>query len=568
MADRFRKRADAYIKEVWARPLSLEEAERAAVEHRVDDFLVRHADLVERAFGSPALREELEREAEVYNDLYKFTMLPVMHKAEQVFGQIHCTFSVNVREASVRVDIERYPELRAKIAAALERLCERHFDPVRFERTLGEKTCMDATERQSLTALVAGGLDPKTSETLPAKRLADAFHLAQPSAQTTVQLGESDQVSLWMFQAPDAKLQGAVRWYFEAHGPWHRVTWLETSMMQAVYSAVHDWQLEVNGQDRVDWAADALVRCALGVDAMNRVNASREQKSQPLMKHSFMAGRRSGGIDLMVLQTLYMNEHLVPGTFMGTSSLTAQTFLNNYMTGKPGFTIIPVMGTIAHELFMVLGSVLSKLDDEAHCPLSQVVGHLLYASHSAPPGRPLPCLPDTLTVKAFIHTLNGLTHPETGAPVIDLLQVMRQDSGGIASFATSWREAYPAKTFFFLASEIENSKDIGEAEAAGYGFTGAGGFYGDSLKAWGDSTVNISMAVKVATVFLNGARISAPVKTGDSSGNAKVEYDGTLSADAIEALLQRTLNLNTPDSYASLGERQRLLDACWANMKK
>ena len=96
-----------------------------------------------------------------------------------------------------------------------------------------------------------------------------------------------------------------------------------------------------------------------------------------------------------------------------------------------------------------------------------------------------------------------------------------------------------------MASEIESAKDLTAAKAAGYADFGAGGFFGDSEKAWDASRANISMALKAVRVEVGGAPTAhAPVKTGEGDvGSSKFEADGLMSDEALAALKARTTRL-------------------------
>ena len=383
-----------------------------SVKENLQQFLIENSEAISNVIKKDAAM--LETEAEAYSDMYKFTMLPVFYQAKKSFGKIHCTFSLNIRDQKSRELISENSTLRDAIRLSLLSLTKRTFDPERFANVLQERTCMTDADRMNLTRKVAGTKEKK-------KFLADVFDFNaneryvptytmeeykkskvgtilstirewyDPDAISNLKYeGKKDdkKVVIRMFEANDSKL-GMKRWYFESTGPWYRVTWLETSMMQAVYSAIHKWKLQNSDSlipiPRERWLGEAMVRCAMSVDAMNELslgyqrrqeaeNTIREEKKEPIktivpMKHSLMSGRRSGGMDLMVIQTLYISKKLTPGTFFGTSSLTVQSYIQKKGLGK-----IPVMGTIAHEMMMVLGSVLSQMDTEAKCPLSQVCG--------------------------------------------------------------------------------------------------------------------------------------------------------------------------------------------------
>merc|ERR1712107_147880 len=128
--------------------------------------------------------------------------------------------------------------------------------------------------------------------------------------------------------------------------------------------------------------------------------------------------------------------------------------------------------------------------------LSQVIGHMLYFFRSSPQGdvreaarKPLmPMLPDTLGSRAFLKTASLLTitvGPHAGEPVLSVIGSARQDSGGLADFKAVMEEFQYKGALF--ASEIEIADDLLQAGQLGYALFGAGGFMGDSRKAWDPS---------------------------------------------------------------------------------
>merc|ERR1712190_25422 len=84
--------------------------------------------------------------------------------------------------------------------------------------------------------------------------------------------------------------------------------------------------------------------------------------------------------------------------------------------------------------------------------------------------------------------------------------------------------------------------DLVSAKENGFALFGAGGYMGDSEKAWDASKTNISMAVKVLRVHVQGERcVHTPVKTGETSDGGQIkegkfEADGTLTANELEAV--------------------------------
>lgn len=476
--------------------------------------------------------------ASAFNDFYKWTMCPVtmaVHKARP--GGVRCTFSVNVRDTAYRKTLfesargEASPQLLDLLSQELNSLTARVFDRNRFESLVADKNLVGW--KDELLDFVCG---PKEKP----RKLADEVRL-DPTAVGPSVPTNPDDVLVEIFVAKDSKLNEE-RVYIEATGPWPRVTWLETSMMQCVYAALFRDSKRRKYSDPSDawyskWLADAFVRCVRSAAAADKSG----------LKGALFTGRRTGGMALMMLQCMHCQKAL-PGKFLGTSSVTAHYWLKE--AGVDHALIPTPAGTHAHELSMTLSAVLGEIDDRVGMPLSQVVGHMAYFFLSSPNGDVqdakrqalMPMLPDTLGTSAFMETASLLTvpwGPHKGQPVLSIIGAARQDSGTLKDF----RDLMTKYKFDggIMASEIEKADDLFTAHELGYTLYGAGGFFGDSEHAWDKATQNISMAVKVLRVHINGA-LSAyyPVKTGDDASGSKFEADGTLDDDALVRLRTRT----------------------------
>ena len=139
------------------------------------------------------------------------------------------------------------------------------------------------------------------------------------------------------------------------------------------------------------------------------------------MKGALFAGRRTGGLALMMLQSMFL-EHSFRSKdgvsqHLGVSTVTAVSWLRNAEVSP---SLVPALaGTHAHELSMVLSSVYGHLDDEAGVPLSQILGHALYFYRSRPQGDVrdptrkalMPMLSDTLGTRAFMRLPCPLVRP-------------------------------------------------------------------------------------------------------------------------------------------------------------
>lgn len=503
--------------------------------------------------------------ASAYSDFYKWTMLPVMTLSEKARPEgVRCTFSANIRDAGYRQELLAAAKaaittepaegsLFYTVKQTLQSLAERVFDRDTFEA---------AAIEYSLPGWSSDVLDSICGPVGAPRRLVDRV-IIDPSCSTPATPNTPEEVVVQLFIANDSKLSEE-KVYIEATGPWHLITWLETSMMQAIYEALfRDAKRKSYAcEDAIwypKWMAEAMVRCARGAKA---------GKDSGLAGALF-TGRRTGGLALMMIQGLYMQQSGM--TFLGTSSVTCRYWLK--ALGVTPALIPACAGTHAHELSMVLSSLLGELDDKVGMPLSQVVGHMLYFLVCRPqgdvrePGRKvlMPMLPDTLGTRAFLKTASKLkvpSGPHKGEPVLSVIGAARQDSGPLDAFKDLMAEFQFQGSM--MASEIEVAEDLFTAKANGFKLFGAGGFMGDSEKAWDKSKRNISMAIKVLRVYV-GDKLSpyAPVKTGDPSrsGEGKFEADGTIDAAGIAAVKARVEKLSAAEPLVSDEELQQLFEA-------
>uniref|UniRef100_A0A7S2JBV6 Uncharacterized protein n=1 Tax=Alexandrium andersonii TaxID=327968 RepID=A0A7S2JBV6_9DINO len=185
----------------------------------------------------------------------------------------------------------------------------------------------------------------------------------------------------------------------------------------------------------------------------------------------------------------------------------------------------------------------------------------------------MPMLPDTLGSRAFMKVAERLTvptGPHKGAPVLSVIGAARQDSGSLEAFR-SLMDEFGFKGAL-MASEIEVPGDLMTAAASGYRLFGAGGFMGDSEKAWDAGKKNISMAVKVLRVYVNGERSPySPVKTGEISDEGKIkegkfEADGTLSDSELKAVRERAQVLASAEPKMDAPAMQDLFDRALASI--
>jgi hypothetical protein len=198
-----------------------------------------------------------------------------------------------------------------------------------------------------------------------------------------------------------------------------------------------------------------------------------------------------------------------------------------------GLPCLNPVGTHAHELSMVTSALYPHIDQNKYSlPLTQIIGHYLYYELVwKKTGGASPMLPDTLGTRAFMKAANlikinvpvkaadgSVVKNADGSIVIepkkyiDVVQLARQDSGKLPDFKQNMIEfgyftpegaskVVGGMPNSMMASEIDTTDSLLQAFKNGYNSFGAGGFFGDSIKVWGNpNEKSNSMAVKAVRV--------------------------------------------------------------------
>jgi len=475
--------------------------------------------------------------ATLFNDYYKWSMLPVIRYLENCNkfkgNPIHVTFSVNIRSDDLRERLSQDKDLQKKVLNELKELKKRKFDRDLFEKIIELKSLNIDTE--TINSICGPKNNPRSliDEVIEEK--------------CTPTEDNKDEVIISFFESEDSKLKGEKRMYIEATGPWHRVTWLETTLMQTLYEVLLRDKLNSEQKDYVTWLFEALRRCSRSVDSIKKIEKNRDPFP---MKGALFTGRRTGGYAFILLQNLFVKDNYP--NCIGTSSVDSWYTLSNITNRKD---LLQPVGTHAHELSMVISTLLYNYDDEAGYPLSQLIGHYLYYLKSSPSGfienkNIMPMLPDTLGTEAFVRLASLIKVPLKHNPkynssknnrkdgelirFLDIIGSARQDSGELEDFVKIMdKYCFDGS---IMASEIDDIKTLEKASqlrrknGGHYAFQtfGAGGFFGDSEAAWNKKIKNISMAVKAVRVYVNYKETNIkPIKLGDSDG--KLEINGLLS---------------------------------------
>jgi hypothetical protein len=527
-----------------------------------------------------------------FNDLYKWTMYSIMRFIEQQkkFKErpIHVKFQVDIREPKVRKALKDEPELRNAVFQALQNLIGRTFEKDIFEQVSIEKNNIISPADIDAICLKDG-----TKRTL-VQVVSDEQDTPVPEDGVVIRCFYKDNL---YYDVPEENADGTFKkvgepglLVIEAEGPWHLVTWLETSMMQCVYETYHKHQLSKGSEGYSAWLSKALLRCATSV-AYTRIMQSCGGPTSALF-----TGRRTGGLPFLILQNLFFIDHFkqfVPPTSskptiglysvlpeatacLGTSSVDAVLYLRTLLlqpdngetrelmnkVDEPN--VLNFVGTHAHELSMVLSVLYHELDvNPLKLPFSQVLGHYLYEElvRKKTLGL-LPMLSDTLGTPAFVIAASLLLNNDK--TFLSFVNSARQDSGDLVDFETILDAI--GYTGTCMASEIDDTATLLKASLlTKFKTFGAGGYFGDSNKVFSKTGINISMAVKVVSVVCDydGKPLQTlppnitfntkedggivcmgyPIKTGDSSNVTDVEGRQKISKfSADKTLPDKTLN--------------------------
>lgn len=495
--------------------------------------------------------------ATTHNDYYKLTMAPVISWTENVTnGIVYVYFGADIREILLAQQLlKNHNGIRDDVIDALNNMAIRRFNPDIVEKAVAGKPIQGFWEENS-DMLLGTAESPKTLARTcrPAGANPEDFHGSTViyNRQITPADVADGGVALAVYVGPNAKcaidpIQPPMKVYIEAMGPWGRVSFLETTMMQTVYAVALRHHLREEKKSYGQWLYEAMFRCHLSM--------RHTQIECPNMSGALFSGRRTGHHVLTILQVLYLSRFQTGeggiGKCIGTSSVDAWYTLVHRLRFSG---IVPPAGTHAHELSMVFASLFPQLD-QLGAPFSQALSHWLYYTlvHKGHP-VPMPMLPDTLGTPACLIALASCwvqkmeKGAQTGEPV-RLLSVMssaRQDSGELNDFKAlmglykSSQEGLMDPSLGMMASEIDDKGSMKTAHSLGYKTYGTGGYMGDSEKAWLTTgcKFSASMAVKAVRVSVGPVQQKSPIKLGDSKDTLKITGDTSMAPESYVKMIK------------------------------
>lgn len=493
-----------------------------------------------------------------HNDYYKLTMAPVIAWAESVMnGTVNVCFGTDIREDLLAKQLlENHNRIRDDVIQALNGLSGRRFNPDIVKKAVFGKPIQGFWEKNSerifgtpdspnrlIRSHRPAGANPRDfhGDTVIYNRPLTPADVADGGVAITVYVLHNAKCAIDPTQPP-------MKFYIEAMGPWGRSTYLETTMMQAVYAVALRHHLREQQKTYGQWLYEAMFRCHLSM---------RDTQTEcPNISGALFSGRRTGHHVFTLLQVLYLSRFQTGegevGKCIGTSSVDAWYTLVHQL----GFrNIVPPAGTHAHELSMVFASLFSQLDKiQAGVPFSQALSHALYYTlvHQGHPA-PMPMLTDTLGSQACMLALasSWLLKMENGAQTEESIRVLstmtsaRQDSGKLDDFKAlmdlykSSPEGLMNPKLGMMASEIDDCDTMIQAHLLGYLLYGAGGYFGDSEKAWRTTIkkFSASMAVKAVRVFVGPVKQPSPLKLGDSENPLKITADTSMDSGEYSKLI-------------------------------
>jgi len=537
--------------------------------------------------------------ATTFNDLYKDTMMPTMRRLERMMGgNILETFQLELRDkgpGSLRNELKNPDGVLVKfIHESLMELEEREFDRHVFDEVLKGL-------REDLFNSCPDTVDKICGPTGAPRTLVDKGGVRPYNQHDTRTAADDDKVVIEFYYVETQKYEPDESpgiHIIKASGPLHKVTWLETTMMQCVYEAKLRYDLAKKNIPYSCWIYGALLRCAKSIAYTRLIN------TRYRITPALFTGRRTGGYAFLLLQNMFFADMFAqnaPPSVGGPAPITNSLLLTvNDKNATPALGTSSVdtwvelrrknlpclmpAGTHAHELQMLTAAVFPHLDyNPSNVPLSQAVAHWMYYNLTwkvikDPFKGPMAMLTDTIGTRLFMKAANLVTVPvgDSRVPLSKTFQTARQDSGSLADFKTNMINfnylQHDGKPYVvngmpttMMASEIDTTAKLLEAAQLGYASFGAGGFFGDSEKVWGEDCLGNSMAVKVVKVEYTSSldysgmphidQSKAPhivayaVKTGDPSSllnttlPSKFTIDRGLDAETAAAIKARVVEV-------------------------
>lgn len=478
-------------------------------------------------------------EATDYQDYYKL----VMSRVQYIYAR--CTDDVaDGPLATFQTHLRRNPQFTSPTGDT-RTLCVLDLEPNTTPAPAGCYTQVDANFREALAAVGARRFRAQTLRQLLASRCTKAGLIEDSlGGMTEDWIAALDGTRLFTLLSPGEDFTNGKRCEVKiviyhghavvlARGPWWRVTFVETTVLQCICQFMTD-ELNARSEDgAVGWHSEALASFALWAHQVERKVHGPKRATVTLF-----SGRRAPSPCFHLLQHMYLST--LWGQGFATSSCLAARVLAPL--GRPQ----ELHGTSAHEGPMAFMALCSELDSTV--PVSSMLWTILFWAATSNTS----VLPDTFGSATFKQMLSDVG-------LLDEVSAARQDSGRLDRF----KEIFAP--FPCMASEVGKFSDIEDGMALGYVGFGVGGALGERRR----ENKEMSIVMKLVEVVRVDRATGAPLvtfagKLGDCSagggswaryderedgGKARGKFITSMGADGV-AMWERLFR------WASAGDRQ------------
>lgn len=478
-------------------------------------------------------------EATDFNDYYKL----VMSRVQYIYAR--CTDDVAQGPLSTfQTHLRARPQFTSR-EGDTRTLCVLDLDADAVPAGSGSYTQCDAKFRAALAAVGARCFRAQTLRLLLASRCTRIGQIEESlGCMSEEWIAALDGSRLFTLLPPGAEFSNSTHCEVKvviygrqavvlARGPWWRVTFVETAILQCICQFMTD---EVNARSKngaVGWNTEALISFALWAHQVERrVHGPKRGRV------SFFSGRRAPSAPFHLLQHMYLST-LWGHEFTTSSCLAARVLAP---LGRPQ----ELIGTSAHEGPMAFMALFSELDTTV--PVSSLMWTILFWATTSNAS----ILTDAYGSATFKQMLSDVG-------LLDEVSMARQDSGRLDRF----KEIFSSCTC--MASEVEKFADIEEAMDLGYVAFGVGGALGERRREHKELSVVMKL-VEVMRVdrATGGPVVSYAGKLGDCSygggswarykededgGKARSKFITSIGADSSFMFDQLV-------RWASMGDRQ------------
>ena len=474
---------------------------------------------------------DLEKEnynATLFNDLYKWMTLPVIKKLQKQKGDIIVTFQLNISDTKIKTDLkDNKDNIREKIIESFKTLKLRKFNKDKFTLIMKRSGVITLIMKQSGVITKNCNTGRITEEDINSicfingnsgieRSLVDGDIYDNEETYLEKLIEDMNKVNIGCFQKEK-------NYIIEVTGPWHKVTWVETSLMQCFYQTIFLHYNNINDDNPyIKYITEALKRCAISVAYTHSIQDEQNEVSQYPIKCALFTGRRTNSLLFLLLQNLFFTDNFNQNDnstkhriCLGTSSCDSKLILDKELGEGHCLNLI---GDYSHEISMVISILYPELDAD-FIPFSQILGHYLYKKIVLKKdSKKMQMFPDTLGTRNFLHAANliDIGKGNKKESFLKKINSVRQDFGSLSDFiknlidynyitddnvGNKLNEKKFKEKYDLMVSEIDDPKKLKEAADLCYSSFGADGFFGDTIKIWGNKDIlSYEMSIKVVRV--------------------------------------------------------------------